>query len=362
MVYGYTGPNSFIFFTKESAYGCGGAGGTQAVPVNPVGGNTHIPFNPMVNFKIKPPKINVESKTFMGNVMPSRYTVGMNPGECSIETVYHAPFLMSKIFPTKTVGAWAADLTATLAFAMTNHATLDESLCLHMHLDDKQSVPEDIDLNFFGGFMNDYEWEIEEKKDLIEKASLKFNNWQAGAIAFNSAATFHNQRYAMWNDCWLYDTASKVRGIPFSAFTVSTYTALDNSIKVKKANFKIISTRSEESFIGADYVQQASKKEYEVEGKITAVLIGDETIDEFIAEWESRTAASYKLLHTSGAFTEYLQCTKMCIEDISEVEIPQLNESPLSGIELTLKSNDDSALTFAGAYDQDQTPVPTNYV
>jgi hypothetical protein len=52
----------------------------------------------------------------------------------------------------------------------------------------------------------------------------------------------------------------------------------------------------------------------------------------------------------------------MCIEDISEVEIPQLNESPLSGIELTLKSNDDSVLTFAGAYGQDQTPVPTNYV
>lgn len=365
---GYTAPSSFAFFIKEVGKGKGSSGGTVAVPVNPVGGDTHIPFNPMESMGFTNPVWKQIKAILMGEIVESTFTPGsMEDGKQSLKDVfYHAPFIMAKIFPKKTLGAWAADLTATLDMTagLSDFVGTPETICTHVHIDDKADSPNDIDVNLFGGMVEEYAWVFKTGDCLKEEAEIRYSNVQAGAIAFNSAATFHNQRYAMWNDTWISD--SKVVSIPFNAITISTYTNMDAAIKIKGGSFRIKIPRTSEAYFGSSgtsgFAESDIRNHLEVIVELDCDIINDEVYTEELAKFAARTDATPKVMWTSGAFYEYLQCTKMKLDPTGDYEIPKVKDSPLFTRKLKFIMSSDSVLSFKGTYDQSEVPVPTNYV
>jgi hypothetical protein len=367
---GYTGPNSFAFFIKETGQGKGSTGGTVAVPVAPVAGDTHIPFNPMKSVPFTLPLFKQVSEILAGDIQASTFTTGGKElGKVPIkDAYYHAPFLLAKIFPKKEVGVWAADLTATLAFsaALADFIATPESMAIHIHLDDKDAdTPADIDVNLYGGVVEEYAWKFKVDDDLREDAEIVVTNLSTSAIAYNSASTFQNGRYAMWNDVWIAD--GKVRAIPFSALIISTYAALDAAIKVKGGEFRIKMPRNKQAYIKSDastgLVETANRSTLEVTVTLDVEIVDDEVYSQEIVAFASRTDATPKIAWSSGAFGEYLQCTKMKLDPDGEYEIPENKpDSPRMSKTLKFIASSDSVLTFAGTYDQSETPVPTNYV
>lgn len=365
---GYTSPNSFQFFIKEIGHGKGGATGTVAVPVAPVAGDTHIPFNPMKSTTFTAPLWNQIKELLTGDIIESTFTPGdvLDGKQPITDAIYHAPFLMAKIFPKKVIGAWAADATASIDMtaALADFIATPETLCNHLHIDDKAASPHDIDVNLFGGMVEMYEWAFKTGDVLRENADISYTNIKAGAIAFNSAATFQNGRFAMWNDLWISD--SKVVGIPFTALTVSTYAAMDSAIRVTGGRFKITIERKRNTYISSSstsgLVESAPRKILNVEVEFDVDVIDDEIYTETLAQFKSRTNATPKVMWTSGAFYEYLQCTKMKLDPDGNFGIPEHKDSLLFSTKLKFIPSSDSVLSFKGMYDMSESPAPTGYV
>jgi hypothetical protein len=368
VVEGYTGPLSFMFFITEIGHGKGGTGGTVAVPVNPDADDTHIPFNPVKSTKFTAPIWKQIKEILMGEIIESTFTPGdMEDGKQSItDAIYHAPFLMAKIFPKKEIGVWGADLTAKIAMsaALDDFVLTPETLATHFHLDDKAGTPHDIDINLFGGMLEEYSWSFKVGDVLRENAEIRYTNIKTGAIAYNSAPTFQNQRYALWNDLWISD--SKVVGIPFTALTISTYANMDAAIRVIGGKFTIKMPRKTGNYLNSSatsgLAESSHRTHLEVEFELDVEVIDDEAYTESLAQWKSRTDATCKVMWTSGAFSEYLQCTKMVLDPDGEYEIPEVKDSPLFATKLKFMPKSDAVLTFAGAYDQSESPDPILYI
>lgn len=365
---GYTSPLSFQFFIKETGHGKGSTGGTVAVPVVPAGGDTHIPFNPMKGIKFTAPIWKQIKEILIGEIIESTFEPGdMEDGKQPIsDAIYHAPFLLAKIFPKKTLGTWADDANASLAMstALSDFVGEPESIAYHAHIDDKAASPHDIDINLFGGMVEEYEWSFKIGDVLRENAQIRYTNIKTGAIAFNSVSTFHNQRYALWNDVWIKD--GRVKGIPFSALTISTYAAMDAAIRVTGGRFRIKFPRKTNTYINSTatsgLAESAPRTHIEVEVELDVVIIDDEAYTEALAKWNDRTDATPKVMWTSGAFYEYLQCTKMKLDPDGDYDLPESRDSPEVTKTLKFMPCSDAVLSFLGMYDMSETPVPTNYV
>ena len=359
---GYTAPLSFQFFIKEIGNGQGGTGGTVETPVNPDAGDVHIPFNPMKASGFTMPTWTQIKEVLMGEIVESTFTPGSKEeGKQNISNaIYHAPFLLAKIFPKKDVGSWADDTNATIAMtaALADFVGTPETICNHIHIDDKDSSPNDIDVNLFGGRVEEYSWDFNNKDILRENASIIYNNVASGAIAYNSAPTFQNQRYAMWNDTWIKD--SRVRGIPYTALTISTYAAMDASIKIVGGSFKIKMPRSSEKLM--EYVNTDSRTYIDPSLELDVSVIDDEMFTEALAKFADRTDVTGKVKWTSGSFEEYLQCTKMKLEPDGIYDLPEVKDSPAMKKKLIFKPASDAVLSFAGKYDMSELPDPTTYL
>jgi hypothetical protein len=364
---GYSMPNSFAFFIKEVGQGKGGTSGTVAVPVAPVAGDTHIPFNAFESIAWTQPFWKQIQAILAGDIIKTTFSPGgMEDGKFPIkDSFYHAPFVMAKIFPKKTVGAWAADGTATLAFtaALSDFIGEPESIAVHIHDDDKAASPNDIDVNLYGGMVEEYAWKWKIDDVLREDADIRFTNVGSGAIAYNSAPTFQNGKWAMWNDAWISD--SKPVAIPFSAMYCSTYTALDAAIKIKGGEFRIKIPRQANAYFGSTsssgLVEAAPRTHIEVETSLDVDIIDDEVYTQELLKFASRTDATFKVGWASGAYGEYLQCTKMKLDPDGEYEIPPASEG-IQSKSLKFIPASDAVLSFAGLYQQSVVPVPTNYV
>ena len=207
---GYGGQGSYSYFIAETIFGAGSnaGGGTLASPAPTNAGDTHIPWNPMPTIPFVPPAYEEERQVLAGDVIASVFTKGKIPGSLPVDgSRYHAPFFMSTIFSDITVGAWAADVSATIDMAMTNFQTVQKSIAAGLHLADKNTgSPTNINLTFTGGATESYKWTMAANGNLMESGAVRFANWVNGCAAYNSAPTYHNQQFAAWNDNWLCDT------------------------------------------------------------------------------------------------------------------------------------------------------------
>ncbi len=360
---GYSGKGSFVFYIDEAAgYGKGGTGGTLATPVNPVSGDIHVPLNSLTEISFDLPKYTTYEEVLMGDSIPTRQSKTLEAGALTVSGVYHAPFLMSRFFSAASDdGTWTLD-PETLSMAMTNWETTANSVAFHVHIENRDSSKDDIDLNLFGGAMSEYSWAIETDDVLKEEAVFAFNQSQVGAIAFNTAATFHNGKFAMWNEDRIINS-NEVLAVTQQKITVSTIAALDAAIaSYSSAKITLKTEYAQETGLGYEQTNFNEKKSYDVEATLTVKPNDDLAIEQVLLRIENRQSITYKMLITEGTRSEYIQCTEMRLDEIGSVAIPAANGDAVMGLELTFKATAESALTYVGTFDGTSVPRPVGYV
>ncbi len=362
---GYSGKNSFLFYGDEDDFAVGISGGTIASPANPTAGVTHIPFNPMSTFEWEMPEYEEYEEVFIGNSLASRFSTIKKEGSISLESVYHAPFLLSRIFGTSTTGLWAADATATIAMTMTSYETTTKSIWIHTHLDSR-SGSDDIDVNLFGGLITSYGWGIESGDVVKETAEVEIANATTGALAFNAASNFHNQKFALWNHERTTTTTDEVVGIPQNKVTITTTTLIDADIAmIKSASFEMSLPRTADVGIGYESRSWAAKNAYEFSAKMTVKIKGDKPFTEIFSRFENRQVVPFKFLITDDSvntYYEYVQCTNMRLKTGGGYSIPDATDDSSLELELEFLPTANSVITFAGKYAYATTVNPVSYL
>lgn len=355
----YSGINSYIFAIDEIAgYGKGGFGGTIASPAPPDAGDLHIPFNPFTTLSIELPKYGIMEKTYVGNSLPTRQSTILELGTLTLTTDYHAPFIMSRFFTGKHYdGTWSAS-PETVTMGLENWETTTNSLALHLHLDNRDSTADDIDLNVYGGFITSYKWSIAQGDSLQEEIGISFSNWDEGAIAFNADTSYHNQKYALWNSDRILDS-TKVLSIEQHKVTISTVAALDAAIACyTEASITLKSERETATCLGNESTNFSEKKGYDVEATMTIKPKDNYPLTEFRLRFEERDDVTFKFLITEGTRTEYIQCTKMKLHEIGPVTIPEPAGDATMGLSLVFLPTDTSVVTYSGSFDGTATATP----
>lgn len=365
-VQGYGSLGSFMYSIHEgTTYGAGGSGGTLAAPQLPTTSDIHIPFNPMTKFSWKMVEMQDVEEVYIGDDQPTVYSVGWGEGEVKIESLYHAPFQLTRMFATTTSGAWAADATATITCTMVSNLTTQKSECIHIHIEDKASS-EDLDLNFFGAYMEEYAWVWEKEKPVRERINYKFCQSTTGAIAFNSAATYHNQKFAAWNDERFDASTSNVIGVGKGKITLTTTTAISADIgPIESIEWIIKVKRYPVENVGSDAMYHVQNGDISVEVIVKCKPTGNTPILQMRSKWQDRTAGTvqFKITDNSGSdYYEYLQCTNMRIKSIGDCDLPSAADEGAMGLQLTFKNDINSALTFAGKYKYASVPTPDGYI
>jgi hypothetical protein len=357
---GYSGIGSFIFVIDEPVFGGGRTGGTAAVPVAPTSADLHIPINPTETIEWERPTYEEYEVTLYGDSLPTRVSTNKAPGTLSLTGIYHAPFLLARAFGTSTSGVWDADGTATIDCTMTNYERIHKSMCMHIHLDNRDTDLGDIIENMYGGKITSYKWEIATGEVLKEIVELEFGNTTTDAIAMNPAATFHNGRFAVWDDNKL-DINGNVAAIAQNQMTITTTTTIDACISsIDSASIEL--KLPHQTHIGIGYESQNfdAKNSYDVEAVITAKVIGNTFIEDLQKRVKSRLMCPVKFLITnSGTYQEYIECTKMVLTNIGSLTIPDAAGDAVLQVEMTFKAVAASVLTYHGTFQQTLVATPT---
>jgi len=366
MVDGYGSLASFMFMIKESTtYGAGGSGGTLAAPQLPTTLDVHIPFNPMKKFAWKMVPMTDIEEVYIGDDQPTRFAVGYGEGDVTCETLYHAPFQLGRVFAATTSGAWAADATAIITASMTGNITTLKSDCIHLHVDSK-SGSEDLDLNFYGCYIEEYAWIWEKDQPVRERIKYKYNQTATGAIAFNTAATYHNSKFAAWNDQRFDASTSNVIGVGKSKISLTTTTDISADIgSVESIEWIIRVKQYPYDNVGNDAMYYIARGDISVEVVVKSRPKGSTLVTQMLSKWQNRTAGTVKFQITDAVaaeYYEYLQCTNMRIADIGDCDLPSAQDEGSMGLTTTFKNDVNSALTFAGKYAYATVPDPNTYI
>lgn len=362
MAEGYSGNSSFVFYTDEIAgYGKGGYGGTLTIPVAPDAADTHIPLNSLIDLSFTLPAYSTYEEVFMGDVLPSRQSQILEAGTLSLSGVYHAPFIMSRVFTNVTAPTTWALTDTHVTMGLTNWATTTDSMAFHVHIDNRDTTGDDIDLNLFGGEIKSYGWLMENGGVLKETVELEFNQFSESAIAFNAATSYHNQKFARWNQERVSNSA--VIAVTQQKVTITTTTNLDAAIaSYSTGGFTFTSERVREVGLGYEQANFTGKKNYDFEATMTIKPKDNYPITQFELRFLNREVIPFKMQIGGTTSTEYVECTKMRLFDIGSVTIPSAKSDAVMGLELKFRPTRDSIITYVGTYDGTSTAIPTGYI
>lgn len=359
---GYSGIGSFLFFIDETYFGGGGPLGTALVPVPPAITDKHIPINPTEVVEWETPQYEEYEVTLYGNSLPTRVSTVVAPGTLSLTQIYHAPFLLSRVFSTTTSGAWAADGTAFISMSMTNYERVNKPICMHIHLDNRETGADDIDENMYGGKCTSYKWEITTGEVLKEVVELEFGNTSTHAISMNTDANYHNGRFAIW-DGQKVDMNDDVIAIAQNRVSITTTTDLDADIaSIDSASIEIKTPHQTHVGLGYESQNFTAKNSYDVEAIVTAKIKGNKPIEEIRKRFETRTNIPFKFQVSNAGYIEYIQCTNMKLGKVGTLSIPDAAGDAVLQLEMTFKATSSSALTYLGYFQQSTTANPTSYL
>jgi len=359
---GYSGINSFAFFIDEAAgYGRGGYGGTILVPVAPDAGDQHIPFNPLESLEWENPKYETLKLVLLGDSTNTVISTKVAEGTMTLNTIYHAPFILSRVFGTTTSGVWAANDSATIDYNMTNYMTTTSSICTHVHLDNRQGS-DDIDLNLYGGTITSYKWTVADGEVLRESVSISYNQFDESAIPMNADANYHNGRFALWNSEYLTDQ-DDVIAIGQHKISITTTTLIDADVAVySSAEINLIIPQMKKTGLGYEQVMFNAKTAYDITATMNIIPKGKQPLDEVASRIESRSTIPFRIQISNGTTTEYLQCTKMRLETIGQISIPKAQGDAVMGLSCNYIATRTSELTYSGTFVQATTTNPQTYI
>lgn len=363
--YGYSGFGSFVFFIDEiGGYGSGGYGGSIASPANPDAADTHIPLNSLTELSFDIPKYSLYEQVLMGDSVPTRQSQVFEVGSLSLTTIYHAPFLMSRFFSNVTTsGAWAST-SETITMNLTNWETTTDSIALHVHVENRDTTGDDLDLNMFGGQIKSYEWSIESGAMLMENVELSFNQTTTGAIAYNTGTGYHNKKFALWNTDRLVNSDLEALAVQQKKVSITTTTTIDAAIaSYSAAKITLKAERFEETGIGFEQLSLTAKKNWDVEATMTVKPKDDLMVLQLLSRFEDRLVVPFKMQITEGSRSEYIQCTNMRLSDIGTISIPEASSDAVMQLELTFLPTAESVVQYVGTFNASGgTSIPTTYI
>ena len=364
MAQGYGSYDPRVWFIREAGYG-GGEGTDPASPTALTAGSTHVPFNNVdggVGLKVPSPE--VELKKIIGNIYPHVLSGGMAPQTMSVTTLYHAPFILSEIFSDVTIGAWGAgtatiDMTALTA----DWSAAQDSIAIHFHNEDAAGV-NNVDWDFYGGVLTSYSWEISDANgpsaNIMESFDVSYSFAQENVVVMNPAPTFHNNGFAYWNTDILDASRGQTIEVPASDCTFTADAGFNAGVNWQRVNFTIETPRAQELTNGTGHATQTWRDGLNISVEVEGILKSATLYAEAVKSWYDRPVADCSLSWTKGSTTETLTCTKMFIDDMKEITASPDDDIP-SKITCVFKPTSDSALTFAGVYDDVNTPDPSAY-
>ena len=166
----------------------------------------------------------------------------------------------------------------------------------------------------------------------------------------NTAATYHNGRFAVWNSEYL-TANSDVIAIAQHKVTVTTTTTLEADIAVySSADITINVPQMKKTGLGYEMVTFNAKSSHEVIVNMSIIPKGKQPIDEVASRIESRSIIPFKIQIANGTTTEYIQCTNMKLNTIGSISIPKAEGDAVMGLSCNYISTASSVLTYSGTF------------
>lgn len=337
----YPSINHWTCFARESAWRCGGSGGSKDTPVNFVA-NDIIPFDPMEIITIDDLNRRTEIKRNLRKLGPQyAHTVELEPADISLETYYASPFLLCTFFTHKAV-VWTDPYTVAADFTDDDDT---DTVGIVFARDAAGTGCEDN----YGGIITSIDLNVREEDILRAIFGIKYFNQQSNSTDFatllGSHAIADAEGWCDWNVPRWFSDCSATWG---SEINTTNHNCEIKELSIK-ATREVSTARSQMEIIHSS--AHVNAIDYEITLKVLAtgdLSASGKLLDEAKKEYANKTKQSFVFSFGVSGTTETLTITNVFVDSVTDYGSGDKGE--YFAPSFVLRGGEDSAMSYSGAF------------